>query len=219
MTILYIAYSCSPVYGSEDKIGWNIPIESAKRNNVLVITKEEHRDSIESYLEKTPLQNIQFHYVDIPRIYKRIFSGSFYSGRLNIWHRKAVKLAQKICTEENVQIIHQITPIEFRSIGDYGMIPNVKYVCGPLGAGQAIPQCLMGYMGKKAVVEYVRSMANYVSRWLLKINRRMQRCDYLLFVNKETLEFLRPVIGNVPYALCFDNGIREAEMESGMESR
>ena len=41
MNILYIAYSCSPKSGSEEKIGWSIPLESAKSNNVFVITKEE----------------------------------------------------------------------------------------------------------------------------------------------------------------------------------
>ena len=55
MNILYIAYSCLPDSGSENKIGWNIPIESSKSNNVFVVTKEEHREAIEAYLKKHPL--------------------------------------------------------------------------------------------------------------------------------------------------------------------
>ena len=50
MNILYIAYSCSPYHGSEDKIGWNVPVECAKTNNVFVITKEEQREYTENYL-------------------------------------------------------------------------------------------------------------------------------------------------------------------------
>ena len=34
--ILYIAFSCQPNKGSEEKIGWNIPLESSKINNVFV---------------------------------------------------------------------------------------------------------------------------------------------------------------------------------------
>ena len=70
MKVLYIAYSCSDSYGSEDKIGWNIPIESAKYNEVLVITKEEHRAEIDSYIEKNNLSGLRFFFVDIPKIYK-----------------------------------------------------------------------------------------------------------------------------------------------------
>ena len=43
MNILYIAYSCNPFAGSEDKIGWCVPFESSKTNKVYVITKEEQR--------------------------------------------------------------------------------------------------------------------------------------------------------------------------------
>ena len=217
MNILYIAYSCSPFCGSEDKIGWNISVESAKMNNVFVITKEEHRESIEQYLQENPMENIRFYYVDIPDFFKRIFRGSFYSGRLNIWHRNALKLARKICEQEKIQIIHQVTPIEFRSIGDYGKIPNTRYVCGPLGAGQAIPGCLMKYMGPKVLVEYIRLLANYCSLCILKLSGKIQRCDYLLFVNQETVDFLRPIIDGIPYELCFDNGIQECELEKSQD--
>ena len=34
MNILYIAYSCNPFAGSEDKIGWCVPYESSKTNKV-----------------------------------------------------------------------------------------------------------------------------------------------------------------------------------------
>ena len=46
MNILYIAYSCNPFAGSEDKIGWCVPFESSKTNKVYVITKEEQREPV-----------------------------------------------------------------------------------------------------------------------------------------------------------------------------
>ena len=140
MNILYIAYSCSPYYGSEDKIGWNIPMVSGKTNKVFVITKEEHRQDIETYLSQHKIDNVYFYYVDIPSAYKKIFRGSFYSGRLNIWHKRAFPLAKEICKEKKIDIIHQITPVEFRSIGDYGKIPHIKFICGPLGGGEMLPE-------------------------------------------------------------------------------
>lgn len=52
MNILYIAYSCNPFAGSEDKIGWCVPFESSKTNKVYVITKEEQREPVVSILFK-----------------------------------------------------------------------------------------------------------------------------------------------------------------------
>ena len=74
MNILYIAYSCNPFAGSEDKIGWCVPYESSKTNKVYVITKEEQREPVEKYLQSHPLENIKFYYVDIPNFYKKIFN-------------------------------------------------------------------------------------------------------------------------------------------------
>ena len=59
MNILYIAYSCNPFAGSEDKIGWCVPYESSKTNKVYVITKEEQREPVEKYLQSHPLENIR----------------------------------------------------------------------------------------------------------------------------------------------------------------
>lgn len=95
MNILYIAYSCNPFAGSEDKIGWCVPYESSKTNKVYVITKEEQREPVEKYLQSHPLENIKFYYVDIPNFYKKIFKGFMYSGRLNVWNRRVLPLAKK----------------------------------------------------------------------------------------------------------------------------
>lgn len=213
MNILYIACSCSPYHGSEDKIGWNIPLESAKYNKVFVITRESQRKYIEQYTNQHKVENISFYYVGLNPAWEKFLSLFPFTVRLNLWHRKSVLLAEEICRVEHIDVIHQITPIEFRSIGNYGKIPNVKFVCGPLGGGQAIPKCLMGYMKHMAVIEHLRNVANYCSLHILKYTGKIQQCDYLLLVNQETLDFLRPIIGNVPYELCFDNGICRTELE------
>lgn len=95
MNILYIAYSCNPFAGSEDKIGWCVPYESSKTNKVYVITKEEQREPVERYLQSHPLENIEFYYVDIPAFYKKIFKGFMYSGRLNVWNKRPFLLQRK----------------------------------------------------------------------------------------------------------------------------
>lgn len=190
MNILYIAYSCNPKKGSEDKIGWCVPFESAKTNKVYVITKEEQREPIEEYLRHHSVKNIKFYYVDIPAIYKKIFKGFMYSARLNIWHKRVLPFAKRICAEEKIDIIHQITPIEFRAIGNYGKIKDAKFICGPLGGGEFLPTGLKDYAKGHEIIEVVRTVINYGYRFELKISGKLHRCDYIMFANKETLDFL-----------------------------
>ena len=111
MKILYIAYSCNPYAGSEDKIGWNIPYAASQNHEVWVITKEEQREPVERFLTQTPVSNLHFFYTDIPAIYKKMYKGAFYSGRLNVWNKRAFPLAKSLCEENNIQVIHQINPI------------------------------------------------------------------------------------------------------------
>ena len=160
MNILYIAYSCDPFQGSEDKIGWCVPLESAKSNRVFVITKEEHRPIIESYLKEHAVDNLKFYYVDIPALYKKLFRGFMYSGRLSIWHRRAFPVAKRICEKEKIDIVHQITPIEFRAIGDYGNINGTRFVCGPLGGGEQLPDGLKDYARGHMAIETTRLLIN-----------------------------------------------------------
>lgn len=191
MKVLYIAYSCSESYGSEDKIGWNIPLESAKYNEVLVITKEEHRAEIERYTQKNALLDMQFLFVDIPKIYKCVFKGSLYPARLIFWQSRALKLARRICRREKIDVIHQITPVEFRSIGNYGSIDGTKFVCGPIAGGQSIPKELRYYAKGHLISESARELANKFCRFKLRINGALKRCDHIIFANGETKDYLQ----------------------------
>lgn len=200
MNILYVAYSCSPIYGSEDKVGWRVAIEQSKRgHNVFVVTKEEHRSSIEEW-KRANKTNICFHYVGIPQIYKKLFKGFLYSGRLNIWHKKALPVVKKIAAENNIDIIHQTTPVEFRAIGNYGNIGNAKFVCGPLGGGEFVPFGLWAYIKGHCIVELLRYLSNVYYRTKYIINGRFRSCDCLLFANTETKKF------------CLQQGLTETEL-------
>lgn len=212
MNILYVSYSCSPYAGSEDRIGWSVPLESARSNRVHVITKEEQREPIERYLSTHPLDAVSFHYVDIPNGYKRLFRGPLYSGRLMVWNRRALAVARRICSSEGIDLIHQVAPVEFRAIGDYGSIGSAKFVCGPVGGAEYIPQGLEDYARGHRAEELVRRVANALSRWRLATSGVMGRLDHLLFANRETRAYLDGLCGSQddrPYA---EIGVGEHEL-------
>lgn len=190
MNILYIAYSCSPNHGSEDRIGWMIPLYSSRENKVAVITKAEHKAVIDEYLKVNGDIGIDFHYVDIPLIYKKLYKGAAYSGRLKTWQKRALSLARELCRDGDFDIIHQITPVEFRSIGDYGSIEGVRFVCGPVGGGEYIPRGLRSYAAAHTLSELVRRCLNRISLSSLKRRGVLKRCDALLYANNETRDYI-----------------------------
>lgn len=213
MNILYIAYSCSPEKGSEDRIGWKLPLAAAGRNNVLVITKEERRAEIEAYRAAHDLPPVRFYYADIPAAVKAVCRGSAYSLRLNLWHEQALQLAEELCRRERVDVIHQITPVEFRSIGDYGKIPNAKFVCGPVGGGEYIPREFWQYAGRHLPLEAARMAVNQLARWRLRRKGILSRCHALLFANRETERWLAPVLEeDVSFGICPETGIGREEI-------
>ena len=124
----------------------------------------------------------------------------------------------KISADQKIDVIHQITPIEFRAIGDYGKIANIKFVCGPLGGGESLPNGLKNYAKGHEIIEVVRSGINRWYRFKLRITGKLNRCDYIMFANKETQKFL---VGgrelNCPYELVFDNGLRPDELVNWTE--
>jgi len=202
MRILYIAYSCSPFHGSEDKIGWKVPLEAAKCNTVIVITKEEQRIYIEEFLREHILENIRFVYVDIPSVWKKLFRGTFYSGRLAVWNRAAFETAKDVCKKERIDIIHQIAPVEFRNIGNYAKIPGVKFVCGPIAGGQETVAALRSYARHHAAAEIIRSMVNIWCKSMYRASGRLDRCDHLFVANRETWDYL-----NYKKPLCCQSSV------------
>lgn len=210
MKLLYIAYSCAPDRGSEDRIGWMLPLAAAQHHQVCVITKEEHRPEIEAYCKTQPVP-IRFFYADIPAVWKKVLHGAAYSLRLNLWHRQALKLAKELCRREGIHLIHQITPVEFRSIGDYGAIPGVKFLCGPVGGGEYIPRTLWKYGRRQLPVEIARAALNRMARCRLKQRGILGRCDGLLFANRETETWLSPVLPEgLSLGICPEVGVSPA---------
>ena len=213
MNILYIAASCAPYSGSEDKIGWNVPMYSAKKHRVFVLTFERQREYIEAYLKKNPADNPTFYYVDIPEIWKKLFRGPFFSGRMNIWHRRAMKIAEEICRKEEIDIVHQITPVEFRSIGPYGKIPRVKFVCGPIAGGQRTPEMFHRYTKGHRMLEHIRAAVNALSKGMLRLNGRLKHCDYLFLANGETESYLQSLFPeNIQKEILTDVSVAQADL-------
>ena len=190
MRICYIAYSCSPYRGSEDGIGWSAPLEMSKRADVTVITKVEQKSDIERYEAEVGLPaSLSIRYCDISTRYKQLYKGSLQSGRLQLWVNEAAKLVKDINSKNPFDVVHQITPVEFRAIGYY-RLPNCRVVIGPLGGAEAAPKCLKKYLRPSAVSELIRNCANAVAVRKPSWRRAFRNADVVMFANEETREYV-----------------------------
>lgn len=190
MKILYIAYSCSPVYGSEDTIGWNIPMQAAQRgNDVYVIVRSGLKSAIEKWLANNPNKNTpHFFFVETSTFLEKIAKGPLYTLRLFEFAKRAYKIAWDLNETVQLDVIHQITPVEFRSIGDYGAIPNVKYIIGPIAGGQKIASSLQKY-SKHKFSEWLRIEINEIIIHSRKYKSKIEKADVVMFANNETKAF------------------------------
>ena len=77
-----------------------------------------------------------------------------------------------------------------------------------------MPNGLRDYARGHKIIEVVRSGINQWYRFKLRATGKLNRCDYIMFANRETQEFL--VRGGAelkcPYELVFDNGLRSDEL-------
>lgn len=191
MNIIYIAYSCNPYNGTEDKLGWEVPKCLSKFNQVVIITKPDGKNSIERELQINRYCNIKVVYIDIEEKYKKIYKGPIYSGRLNLWHKKVLAFLDNYIQENNVDLIHQINPVEFRSIGNYGKYNDIPFVCGPVGGGEYMPSILLKYVGHNIIFEILRYITNIYYRYKYKKNGTFNNIDLLMYANEETKEFVK----------------------------
>lgn len=209
--VLLLAYSCAPNRGSEPGVGWNWAIESAKRFDTWVISREgEFANEIRRYLAKQGgIPGL--HFIFVPRNslaphFNRIrsFKYLFY----NHWQRRAFLVAQRLHRQISFDLIHQVTFSGYREPG-YMWKLEPPFVWGPIGGTQNFPWrffCEAGLPG--AFTEGSRNMLNYMQiRLSSRVRHAAHRAAIILTANSTNQrDFAR--IQHIKSALMLETGIR-----------
>lgn len=192
MKILYVALSCGPNLGSEDAIGWNLPLEVSRiGHDVTVLTREDKRTEIEEYISKHPEDRYPtYKYVPLSKT-AALCKGPLYSLRALIWCRSASKFVKHIASLEHFDVIHQITPVEFRAILDLreGGVRSLKML-GPVGGAEYAPRQLSHYLRDGCLVELSRRFLNAATVFGQSYCRRLSEFHTVMFANCETKDYL-----------------------------
>ena len=189
MRILYVALSCGPNFGSEDAIGWHLPIAVARAgHDVTVLTREDKREEIQAFIDSHPAQIYpRFVYAPLGKL-AGFCKGPLYSVRAILWCRSIRPLLERICAEAPFDIIHQITPVEFRALADCSGL-NARTVVGPVGGGEYAPKQYRHYLKGEWHVELFRRVLNEVCVRCSSFKKRVKAIDFIYFANRETERF------------------------------
>jgi glycosyltransferase involved in cell wall biosynthesis len=119
-------------------VGWNWSVQAARHgHNVMTITRANNRSAIASELEKTPIENLQFHYFDLPERLMRWkkrhgFVGLYayyYLWQICIWF-----IAKRLHREHRFDILHHVTFVnDWMPSGVAGAASRTPFVWGPVG--------------------------------------------------------------------------------------
>lgn len=153
LNILINAYAVAPNWGSEQGMAWNWITNIAKYCKCFVITEGEWRNEIEDALKEHPLrENITFYYNPVPLKVRDMCWNQgdwrFYYY-YHKWQKSTLKIANQICNEHKIDVIHQLNMVGFREPGLLWKIKGIPYVWGPVGGMDNIPLAFIKEEGVK----------------------------------------------------------------------
>jgi glycosyltransferase involved in cell wall biosynthesis len=198
-TILVLAYSISPLRGSEYSVGWNYVKEMSLTNDLIVLygLAGDHMGDVSEVEDSVLCQNmpnVQFIAVRPSLITnflnrlnrKGILVYTFYFA-YRLWHKQAYKVARNLIDNQPIDLIHYLCPIGFREPGYLWKI-NKPYIWGPIGGVKNKP---VKFILQKNIRSGVKSaLYNFINSLQFRLSRRLQtalkRCDLLLASTTET---------------------------------
>jgi hypothetical protein len=140
MKVLLSAFACEPNLGSEEGVGWNTVIQSAKHHESWVFTRTFCRSYIEAELERNPVPNLHFVYFD-PFGWSEDWKGR--QGLLQLhyylWQIWAYFIARKLDREIGFDVVHHVTYVKHWSPSFLALLPH-PFIWGPVGGAEAAPK-------------------------------------------------------------------------------
>ncbi|MFP4299553.1 MAG: glycosyltransferase family 4 protein [Spirulinaceae cyanobacterium] len=140
MKILLSCFACEPGQGSEEGVGWNVAVQSARFNEVWVVTREFCRPPIEAELQRNPNPKLHFIFVE-PFNWQENFKGRQGGLQLHyyMWQVLAYRAAKKVHQKVKFDVARHVTYVKFWSPSLICLLP-VPFIWGPIGGGEAAPK-------------------------------------------------------------------------------
>jgi glycosyltransferase involved in cell wall biosynthesis len=218
LKILISAYACNPLapadsYPGEDIVGWNLVRELAKFYKLTAITRSYNKTNIEKVLRTDSLKNIEFHYIELSKIFK-ILKKNYFGIRIYywFWQIKAYLVAKRLIKKQKFDIAHQVTFNNDWTPSYIGAYLNIPFIWGPAGGGQKVPRAFVGELRlKNRFKEITRSVFQEFWRYTPTRIIGMKKAKAVLVCNDETRKKVERFNKNVYHFPV--NGISRRDVE------
>jgi glycosyltransferase involved in cell wall biosynthesis len=224
MKILVLAYSISPVRGSEYSVAWNYLVEMSQHHQLHVLygLAGDHMGDF----DEIDVETVQAAYPSVtlvPIQPSRLCNALNYLNRKNIvpysfylayrqWHKLALAKARALEAAQDFDVIHYLCPIGFREPG-YLWKLDKPYLWGPIGG--VVPQHLTRPT-RGNWRPFVKVALKNATTWLqFRTSRRLKaalrRADLALAATSDTAAALKAVHG-ISCAVFAENGVKDADI-------
>jgi len=195
LKVLACAYACvlepgSAVSGGEAVLGWNLARQLARFHDVWVLTATLNRSGIEAELQRRPVPNITFHYVDLPGWMRPLLR---FPGALQLyaylWQIRAYFAARKLHQKVKFDVFHHITFANDWMASYIGALLPIPYLRGPGGGAHRTPEgFLREYSFGARFWERFRSAGQWVLRRDPFFVCSQRRARVILLCNREAAD-------------------------------
>lgn len=213
-TILVLAYSISPVRGSEYAVGWNYVSQMAGDNDLIVLygLAGAHMGDLEEIASlPTDAFGGRVTFVPVlPDLRARIANHLNRTGHVpfsfyvayRYWHLSALKEARRIIAERRIDVVHYLCPIGYREPG-YLWKLDKPYIWGPIGGIALRPvRAFMGLGWKEGARTVVRNLVNTVQfRLSYRVRASIRAADILLAATSQNADAITLAYKRKPIVL------------------
>ncbi len=139
--VAQLVYDCIPNAGSDPGIGWHAVVSASQAGiEVHALTKASNREAIAAH---PPLNNVTWHYIDVPESAGPISTGNTTGDVVHLWRwlKDARDLCERFAEQDVVDLVHFVT---FSAFWMPVPLANVALptVFGPVGGGERVPPVL-----------------------------------------------------------------------------
>ena len=194
--VLACAYACSPgssserFGGGEPILGWNIVKQLGRFHDVNVLTSTQNRGAIEAELQREPLPNVQFHYVDLPGWLQSLqrFQGGIQTYAY-LWQLRAYFAARSLHQRFRFDAFHHVTYANDWMASFIGALLPIPFIRGPGGGAHRTPKAfLREYSLQGRIWEWLRGLGQWLFRHDPFFVLGHWRARAILVCNREALE-------------------------------
>ena len=136
LRIIMSAYACEPHSSSEPCAGWNYALQAARHGNeVHVVTRANNRSKIEAELARHPVVNLDFYYLDLPRIFLWAKKAAGYYGLVGYyyaWQVALIFVAARLHRKHRFDLAHHATFIIDWMPSGLAVL-RIPFLWGPVG--------------------------------------------------------------------------------------